>query len=48
MCEIEPADDLIRELHRATIGSARTVRIALERLENHARRQDARATRAGT
>jgi len=47
MCEIEPADDLIRELHRATIGSARTVRIALERLENHARRRAQRKLKLG-
>jgi DNA transposition AAA+ family ATPase len=47
MCEIEPADDLIRELHRVTIGSARTVRIALERLENHARRRAQRKLKLG-
>lgn len=39
LCEIELADDLIRELHRVTNGSARLVRIALERLENVARRR---------
>ena len=39
LCEIELGDDLIKEIHRATVGSARLVRIALERLENLARRR---------
>jgi hypothetical protein len=42
VCEIELADDLVRELHRATNGSVGLVRIALERLENLARRRTKR------
>jgi hypothetical protein len=47
LCEIELADDLIRELHRATNGSAHSVRIALERLENLARRRVKRKLQFG-
>jgi hypothetical protein len=47
LCEIELADDLIREIHRATVGSARTVRLALERLENLARRRAKRKLQLG-
>jgi DNA transposition AAA+ family ATPase len=39
LCEIELSDDLIREIHRATAGSARAIRLGLERLENLARRR---------
>ncbi|HUY27299.1 MAG TPA: AAA family ATPase [Candidatus Binataceae bacterium] len=37
LCEIELGDDLVREIHRATAGSARKIRIGLERLERLAR-----------
>jgi DNA transposition AAA+ family ATPase len=42
LCEIELGDDLIREIHRATGGSARSVRLALERLEMLSRRRGKR------
>jgi len=39
LCEIELADDLIRRLHEETRGSARAIRVALERIERLARRR---------
>jgi DNA transposition AAA+ family ATPase len=38
LCEVELADDLIRQMHEATAGCARRIRIALERIENFAKR----------
>jgi len=39
LLEIELSDELVREIHRATAGSANSIHIALERLENLARRR---------
>jgi DNA transposition AAA+ family ATPase len=37
LCEIEVADDLVREIHQKCGGSARKIRTALERVERLAR-----------
>lgn len=39
LCEIELADDLLQRLHEETGGSARAIRVALERIERLARRR---------
>jgi DNA transposition AAA+ family ATPase len=42
LCEVEIADDLVREIQERTRGIARGICVALMRLERHARRQGKR------
>jgi DNA transposition AAA+ family ATPase len=43
LCEIVLDDDLVRHLHQESGGSARSIRIGLERIENYARRRAKKA-----
>jgi hypothetical protein len=43
LCEIVLDDDLVRHLHQVSGGSARSIRIGLERIENYARRRAKKA-----
>lgn len=39
LCEIEIGDDLVKHAHQVTAGSARAIRVALERLGRFGRRK---------